>query len=103
MTRVANIFVAEPVRDHHRHAGRQSTKCIGLVANVALPCQGLKQLIERRCFDFQDVFEVGFQMPVFGQQVIQVAVQKPVIPNELKQGMQKEPCIFDIFHVLARV
>ena len=103
MTRVANIFVAEPVRDHHRHAGRQSAKCIGLVANVALPCQGLKQLIERRCFDFQDVLEVGFQMPVFGQQIVQVAVQKTVVPNQFKQRMQKELGIFHVFDILTGV
>ena len=70
---------------------------------MALPCQGLKQLIERCGFDFQDVFEIGFQMPVLGQQIVQVAVQKPVIPNEFKQGVQKEPGVFHVFDVLTGI
>ena len=70
---------------------------------MALPGQSLQQLVKRGSFDFQHVLEVGFQMPIFRQQVVEVSVQKSVRPNELEQRVQKKPCVFHVFDVLAGI
>ena len=47
--------------------------------------------------------EVGFQMPVAREQVIEVAVEKTVVPDPLEQGVQKKPGVFDVLHVTAGI
>ena len=103
VARVAHIFVAQPIGDHHCHAGRQGAEGLGGLADVALPRQGLQHLVQRGSFEFQNALEVGFQMAVAREQIVQVTVQKPVLPNQLKQRVQKEPSVLHVLHIATGI
>ena len=45
---------------------------------------------------------MGFQSAVARQQVVQVAVQEAVGPDQLEQRMQEEPGVLDVGHVFVR-
>jgi hypothetical protein len=47
---------------------------------------------------FQDGLEMHFQPAVLGQQIVEVAVEKAVLPDQLEQGVHEEPCILDVAH-----
>ena len=47
----------------------------------------------------QHLFECLLKLAVFAEQIVQVAVQKPVAPHQLKQGMQEKPSVFQVFDV----
>ena len=46
----------------------------------------------------QCVFDVGFQLTVLAEQVVQITVQKSVLPHQLKQGVHEKPSVFHIVH-----
>ena len=66
---------------------------------VALVTQALQEGSASAGFEEQDVFDVFLEAAVFAQQVPQIAVEKAVLPNELKQGVQEKPGFFHIAHV----
>jgi hypothetical protein len=55
------------------------------------------------CFVGQDGLKMRFQESIFAQQIIQITVQKAVLPDQLKQSMHEKPGVFYIAHAIAGI
>ena len=44
-----------------------------------------------------------FEAPVLGQQVVQVAVEEAVLPNQFEQRVHEEPGVLHIAHAIAGI
>ena len=75
---------------------------VGVDAHQACPGQRFEHHAQGVGFAVQHFAEVLFQVPVARQQVVEVAVQKAVVPDLLEQRMQEEPGVFDVLHIPGR-
>ena len=101
MARVAHIFVTQPPGEQDHHVGGRGFALGTIELQSAVVVQAGDELHKGPLFARQQIFDLGFQAPVAAEQVIEVAVQKPVFPQTLKQGVDEKPSVFHIAHIAS--
>ena len=101
MARVANVFKAQPVGQHHHHAGGRGLGLARVHAHGAVQRHAGQHGFDGAGLVVDDALEMRFKLAVFAQQVVEVAVQKPVFPDALKQRVHEKPGVFHITHAFA--
>ena len=99
MARVAHIFVTQPPGEQDHHVGGRGFALGTIELQSAVVVQAGDELHKGELFARQQIFDLGFQAPVAAEQVVEVAVQKPVLPQALKQRMDEKPRVFHIAHI----
>ena len=101
--RVANVFIAQPIGQHHHHAGRGGLDFARIDGNCARPAHAVEHGLDGMGLVLQHPLEMGLQPPVLGQQVVEVTVQKAVLPDQFEQRVHEEPGMLDIAQLVAGV
>ena len=101
LARIAHVLVVEPVGQHHHHAARQRIGFARVDVEVAGAGQARQQREDRLRLALEHHLELGFQVAVLAQQVVQVPVQEAVAPDQLEQAVHEEPGVLHILHPAA--
>ena len=96
--RVAHVLIAQPVGQQHDHAGGRGLDFARIDAHGARAAHAVEHGLHRAGLVLQHPLEMRFEPAVFRQQVVQVAVQEAVLPDQLEQRVHEEPGILDIAH-----
>ena len=102
VARVAHVLVAQPVGQHHHHRGghRGSTRAAS-IAHRAAARQAVEHRLHRARLVLQHELEVRLEPAVLRQQVVQVAVQEAVLPDQLEQHVEEQPGVLDVAHAVG--
>ncbi|GAO26330.1 Inner membrane transporter rhtA [Alicycliphilus sp. B1] len=100
--RVAHVLEAEPVGQHHHHAGGGGLQVVLVVhAQRAAAPHGGQQGAHGGHLGLQHAGELRLQQAVARQQVVQVAVEKAVLPEQLEQPVHEEPRVLHVGRIAA--
>ena len=70
---------------------------------MAGAAQAGEQGADRARLVLEHELELRLEVPVLAQQVVQVAVEEAVAPDQLEQAVHEEPCVLHVVHAFARV
>ncbi|MNT18227.1 hypothetical protein D3C72_1534170 [compost metagenome] len=70
---------------------------------MAGAAQAGDQLADGARLVLEHELELGLQVPVLAQQVVEVAVQEAVAPDQLEQAVHEEPGVLHVVHAFAGV
>ena len=101
MAWIAHVLVAEPERRDHHQSGRHRRDLGRVDPQHPALLQAAQQRSHRLLGAVQQVFELRLDPPVVRQQIVDVAVQKAVLPDSLEQTVHEEPRVFHIVHRIA--
>mmetsp|Transcript_6313 Transcript_6313/g.25614 ORF Transcript_6313/g.25614 Transcript_6313/m.25614 type:complete len:251 (-) Transcript_6313:2165-2917(-) len=102
MARVAHVFVAEPVADHDDHRIGRRRGLAQFHLQCAAQVQARQHLAHGLLLGREQALEMRLEPAVLEQQVVQVAVQEAVLPDQLEQHVKEQPGILDMAHVVRR-
>ena len=100
---VTHIFITEPVGGDHHHGGGGGVQLAGVNVDGTGAAHAVEHGLDGACLVFQHPLEMRLQPAVLAEQVVQIAVQEAVLPDQLKQGVHEEPCVFHITHTITGV